>query len=93
MPCIETVEEWMKLDDVSRQNAHEKMNYEDKFRSQMKNMMDGLLEPYGPMLAKLGFFNTMSNIENMISNFRLLLEKIIPNKDIYFTGQNKEEDV
>ena len=36
MPCLKTVEEWMNLDEVTRQDAQAKMNYYDKFNLKMK---------------------------------------------------------
>ena len=36
------------------------------------------------MLSLSGFFNTMKNFENLISDFRELLEKVVEKKDVYF---------
>ena len=44
MPCIETVETWMKLDKKKRQDSKAKRNYLDTFSKQMKNSMDGYLD-------------------------------------------------
>ena len=89
MPCIETVENWLALDDKdSRANSEAVVKYENNFRTNMRDGMEGLLEPYGDTLAKQGFFNTIHNIDNMITSFRQVLEKIVPNKRIYFSGQH-----
>ena len=85
MPCIEIVEEWMKNDEhVIHYDYKKRREYEIKFKNQMKRSMVGLLEPYGSMLSKVGFFNTMQTIDTMEICFFNLLEKIISRKDHYF---------
>ena len=85
MPCIEIVEEWMKNDEHVRQSDYKKRReYESKFKNQMKKSMEGLLEPYGSMLSKVGFFNTMKTMDTMETCFFDLIEKIISRKDHYF---------
>ena len=85
MPCIAIVEEWMEIDEhVRHSDSKKRGEYESKFKTQMKKSMEGLLEPYGSMLSKSGFFNTMKTLDTMETCFFDLLEKIISRKDHYF---------
>ena len=86
---INLVEEYFRVNKINGtvdEDADTFEEYEEKFDEIFKSSMDGLLEPRGTLLEEYHWYETFVDTEDMIKAFRKLLEKIIPNKGLFFGG-------
>ena len=91
LPAITLVEEWLKQKPELRASSTAKNDYEQKFNQIIKNAMEGLLEPYGDLLKKFGYYQTRNYADKLLRAYRVILEEIIPKKAVYFSGNYPED--